>query len=104
MPAQTSNALSVDDLKKMYDNGEGAIWVSFGRDQILPAILDVYDGVLVAVWSADGIKNALSEKDYGTYWLAYPEKPVKKDSTCRATGKPCCYCQKGPCESRKEGA
>lgn len=69
--------LTLDELSKIYDSNEGLIWATHGG-VVTPAILDRYDGELVAVWSAMGIENALHEKDYGVLWLAYRRKPEEK--------------------------
>lgn len=74
----TPNApLTLDELSKIFDNDEGPVWVTHGV-VATPAILDRYDGELVAVWSAMGIEDALHEKDYGVLWLAYRRKPAEK--------------------------
>lgn len=66
-----NDPLTLDELRQIYDGEEGAVWVTIGKS-CLPAILDTYDGKLVAVWSALGF---LREKDYGNGWLAYRQKP-----------------------------
>lgn len=71
----TPNApLTLDELGKIYENEEGPVWVTHGV-AVLPAILDRYDGELVAVWNALGVETALRAKDYGVLWLAYRRKP-----------------------------
>ena len=74
--------LTVADLYKLYEDpdNDGHVWISLDGC-IFPAILDVYSvdgkGSLVAVWCASTEKESwLWEKDYGTTWVAYPEKPV----------------------------
>lgn len=66
--------LTIDELRRIYDGEKGAVWVQFG-EAILPAILDYYNGDLVAVWSANGHEDGLWEKDYGKTWVAYRRKP-----------------------------
>lgn len=74
--ARESNApLSLDELRKIYVDEEGPIWVVFGQS-CWPAILDSYDGELVAVWSAS--VELLRESDYGKTWIAYRSKPEVK--------------------------
>ena len=63
--------LTLDELRKIYDGEKGAVWVKIGKS-CWPAILDTYDGKLVAVLSALGF---LREKDYGNGWLAFCQKP-----------------------------
>lgn len=66
--------LTLDELRKMYDGEDGHVWVRFGNSRrCWPAILDTYDGELVAVWSA--AVDFCHEKDYGKTWLAYRRKP-----------------------------
>ena len=66
--------LTMDELWKMYDGEEGPVWVKFGTSRrSWPAILDTYDGELVAVFSAT--TDFLHENDYGKTWLAYRQKP-----------------------------
>ena len=75
---QPPNApLTLDELGKIYENEEGPVWVTHGV-AVLPAILDRYDGELVAVWNALGIGTALRAKDYGVLWLAYRRKPEEE--------------------------
>lgn len=70
----SNNPLTIEELKRMYDRDETQIWVTFGV-ATLPAILDYYNGELVAVWCADA-ESMLHEKKYGTTWLAYASKPT----------------------------
>lgn len=66
--------LTLDELRKIYDGEEGPVWLKFGISRrFWPAILDTYDGELVAVWSA--AIDFCHEKDYGKTWLAYRQKP-----------------------------
>ena len=75
--AKPNDPLTLEELHKIFDGEEGPIWVAFGV-VTYPAILDVYDGELVAVWSALGKDDALHERDYGNTWLAYRRRPEEK--------------------------
>ena len=68
---QLNEPLTLDDLRKIYDGEEGAVWVKIGKS-CWPAILDIYYGKLVAVWSA---LDFCHESNYGKTWLAYRQKP-----------------------------
>lgn len=69
-----SAPLTMGELRKMYDGEEGPVWVKFGTSRrSWSAILDTYDGELVAVFSAT--TDFLHENDYGKTWLAYRQKP-----------------------------
>lgn len=69
---ELNEPLTMDELWKIYDGEEGAVWVKNGQ-ACFPAILDIYDGELVAVWSAE--PDYFNEKHYGKTWLAYRQKP-----------------------------
>lgn len=72
---ESNEPLTLDELRKMYDGEEGAVWVKNGR-ACFPAILDIYDGELVAVWSAE--PDYFEERHYGKNWLAYRQKPEEE--------------------------
>lgn len=78
-----NDPLTLEELRAMYYNEEGPVWVNAGA-VFVPAVLDIYDEVLVAVWSALGIDTALLEQDYGKTWVAYRRKPEEVD-TCQKT-------------------
>lgn len=73
-------ALTLDELKQMFDANELHIWIRFGNVEI-PALLDVYEGKLVAVWSALGHEDAMFEDSYGERWIAYRYDPDKYPET-----------------------
>lgn len=75
--ATPNDPLTLEELRKIFDGEEGPIWVVFGV-VTYPAILDGYDGELVAVWSALGKDDALHERDYGKTWLAYRRRPKEE--------------------------
>ena len=82
-PLFPNDPLTLEELREMYYNEEGPVWVNAGA-VFVPAVLDIYDGALVAVWSALGIDTALLEQDYGKTWVAYRRKPEEVD-TCQKT-------------------
>lgn len=67
----SNDPLTLAELRKMYDGEEGPVWIKIGRS-CWPAILDIYYGKLVAVWSA---LDFCHENNYGKTWLAYRQKP-----------------------------
>ena len=69
---ESNEPLTLDELWRIYDGCEGPVWIKIGRS-CWPAILDTYDGELVAVWTA--AVDFCHEKDYGKTWLAYRQKP-----------------------------
>ena len=95
--------LTPEELREM--NGE-PVWFEY----LYP--LNPPEGV----WTiARGIRNndtaifdglcAMSLDHYGETWHAYRRKPeevpVLMNDICAATGRPCCRCQPGACNSRK---
>lgn len=69
-----NNPLTLEELRDIYDGEQGPVWIKFGV-VVMPAILDRYDGELMAIWSALGKDDALSEKNYGYTWAAYRRRP-----------------------------
>lgn len=70
--------LTLDELRQMYDGEEGPVWLKVGTSRrSWPAILDMYDGELVAVFSAT--TDFFHENDYGKTWMAYRQKPEEDD-------------------------
>lgn len=70
----SNDPLTIEELEEMYNGDNSFVWVVYGV-AVLPAILDYYNGELVAVWCADA-ESMLHEKNYGTTWLAYTSKPT----------------------------
>lgn len=67
------NAMCNDDLTS------GHIWVKEILDEydsiVLACIIDRIDDGIVAVYGANGPNEWFYERDYGTKWVAYLEKP-----------------------------
>lgn len=61
--------MTIAELHQYYDAERGPVWISFGYI-VWPAILDMDDNGVVAIWanSEDGI---LHEESYGVTWTAY---------------------------------
>jgi len=82
-------ALTLEQLEKLSQEGGIHIWVQMFHTYfrgnplkrrtyatVAAAITDhVYGLGLVAVWGAGSDETWLLEKDYGSKWLAYLEKP-----------------------------
>lgn len=74
---QENMPLTLEELRQIYDEEDSPIWVRF-ENAYWPAILDMIDDELVAVWCAKG--NYLREIEYGKIWLAYRHRP-KEDAS-----------------------
>lgn len=70
--------LTLQELKDMYNAEDGPIWVHYGV-AIIPAILDYYDGKLIAIWDAEGKDEGLWEDTYGVTWIAYRHRPIEEE-------------------------
>lgn len=70
-------ALTLQELKDIYNGEEGGIWAHYGV-AIFPAILDYYNSKLVAIWNAEGKDEGLWEDTYGITWIAYRHRPKEE--------------------------
>lgn len=61
--------MTIIELHQHYDAECGPVWISLGYS-VWPAILDMNDNGIVAIWanSEDGV---LYEENYGVTWTAY---------------------------------
>ena len=109
-----NEALTLEDLRGM-DLGEW-LWVEVihpTERQRLRNIQSSYYQIYKDYTDRDafccglpGVIHGFDFEDYGTTWLAYRRKPEEPQPTeiCAATGQPCCRCQPGACNSRREEA